>query len=289
MGIMSINYPTLAHFRHFSSLYAHFPSTPVENVRQITPFYAKQSQFYAFFARKRRFHEKTNPIQTQLKPIQSQFNPKQTQFKPISKPNKPRQHPVGMTSSPINNPPLFASPADWISPNGKDYLNDPPDTKGGKVIIVDNDHINPWNSEPEWVWKNLFRGNHFILMDSYQDFRIDSPEKPEPKLAPTRRAMGLARKLSERIDLVSMTPKSELASTGYCLANPGREYLVYKSDGGHNEFTLTITAGKYSAEWINPSSNKSLKSQDHHAKTDTNIFVLPFNGSAILYLLRSER
>jgi hypothetical protein len=57
-------------------------STPVENVRQITPFYAKQTQYYAFFARKRRFYEKTKPIQTQLKPIQSQFNPKQTQFKP---------------------------------------------------------------------------------------------------------------------------------------------------------------------------------------------------------------
>jgi len=64
-------------------------STPVENVRQITPFYAKQSQFCAFFARKRRFHQKTKPIQTQLKPIQSQFNPKQTQFKPIQTQFKP--------------------------------------------------------------------------------------------------------------------------------------------------------------------------------------------------------
>ena len=40
-------------------------STTVENSLQITPFYAKQTQFYAIFARKRRFHEKTNPIQTQ--------------------------------------------------------------------------------------------------------------------------------------------------------------------------------------------------------------------------------
>ena len=46
-------YPTLAHFRHFrhfrhlrnfSSLFTNLRSTPVENVRQITPFYAKQSQ-----------------------------------------------------------------------------------------------------------------------------------------------------------------------------------------------------------------------------------------------------
>jgi len=55
-------------------------STPVENVRQITPFYAKQTQFYAFIARKRRFHEKTNPIQTQ--------------FKPNSKPIKPKTNPI---------------------------------------------------------------------------------------------------------------------------------------------------------------------------------------------------
>jgi len=68
---MSINYPALAHFRHFSSLYTNFPSTTVENIRQITPFYAKQTQFSAFFTRKRRFHQKTKPIQTQLKPIQT--------------------------------------------------------------------------------------------------------------------------------------------------------------------------------------------------------------------------
>jgi hypothetical protein len=84
--IMSIEKPTLAHFRHFSSLYTNFPSTTVENVRQITPFYAKQSQFCAFFARKRRFHQKTNPIQTQLKPIQTQFKPNKAKNKPNSNP-----------------------------------------------------------------------------------------------------------------------------------------------------------------------------------------------------------
>ena len=40
--------PTLVHFRHFrhfSSLLTNLPSTSVENALQITPFYAKQSQF----------------------------------------------------------------------------------------------------------------------------------------------------------------------------------------------------------------------------------------------------
>jgi hypothetical protein len=198
--------------------------------------------------------------------------------------SKPKQHPVGMTGSPITNPPLFASPADWISPKGRGYLNAPPDREGQKVIIVDNDHINPWNSNPEWVWKNLFRGNHFILMDHYRDFRIGSPEKPDPKHNPTRRAMGLARRLSERIDLVSTKPRRDLSSTEYCLADPGRQYLAYQPEEGQRSFALTLTPGKYAVQWINPSNGKTLKSDDYHANTDTSTFISPVNGSVILYL-----
>lgn len=200
---------------------------------------------------------------------------------------KPRQHPVGMTSSPIDNPPLFASPADWISPRGKIYLSDPPDAKGNKVIIVDNDHISPWKSNPEWVWKNFMRGNNFILMDHYMDFRIGSPKNPDPKHDPARRAMGLARKLSERIDLASMTPQRHLASTGYCLSNPGQVYLVYKTRESDKNITLRLEPGTYFVEWINPKSGKSLKLQDYQSKADDNIFMPPFKGSVILHLRKS--
>jgi 23S rRNA (adenine2503-C2)-methyltransferase len=67
-------------------------STPVENVRQITPFYAKQSQFYAIFTCKRRFHQKTNPIQSQTKPILAQYQGWQSQ-------NKPNSNPIILSSS----------------------------------------------------------------------------------------------------------------------------------------------------------------------------------------------
>ncbi len=40
-----IENPTLAHFRHFSSLFTNLPSTSVENPQQINPFYSKQTQF----------------------------------------------------------------------------------------------------------------------------------------------------------------------------------------------------------------------------------------------------
>jgi hypothetical protein len=104
MSIMSINYPTLsaaadlAHFKHFSSLFTHFPSTPVENVRQINPFYAKQTQFQkcrininAFITMRYGISgtlmgQKTNPIQTQFKPNKANNKPNLTQFKANSNP-----------------------------------------------------------------------------------------------------------------------------------------------------------------------------------------------------------
>jgi hypothetical protein len=96
--------------------------------------------------------------------------------------------------------------------------------------------------------------------------------------------MGIARKLSERIDLVSMTPQNNLVSTRYCLANPGREYLVYQPEEGNKNFTLALTTGEYSVEWMNPSSGSIIKGRNHHAKSGTSTFVPPFKGSAILYL-----
>ena len=84
---MSIENPTLAHFRHFSSLFTIFRSTTVENVRQITPFYAKQTQFQKWQKNINTFLTMRYKILDTLmgqktKPTQTQFKPKQTQFKP---------------------------------------------------------------------------------------------------------------------------------------------------------------------------------------------------------------
>ncbi len=86
---MSIENPTLAHFRH-SSLFR--PSTLVESSLQITPFYAKQTQFpkksndvYPYittdYERKRNWTLGENkPNQSQFKPIKANFKPNQSQF-----------------------------------------------------------------------------------------------------------------------------------------------------------------------------------------------------------------
>jgi hypothetical protein len=99
---MSIENPTLVHFRHFSSLYTNLRSTFVERTLQIRPFMQNKPNFRndvmsvnIFITRiyEENGHsgrQKTNPIQTQLKPKQTQFNPIQSQFKPNCTPQSDR-------------------------------------------------------------------------------------------------------------------------------------------------------------------------------------------------------
>jgi hypothetical protein len=39
--------------------------------------------------------------------------------------------------------------------------------------------------------------------------------------------MGMSLAYANRMNLSTMRPRGDLASSGYCLANPGEEYLVY--------------------------------------------------------------
>ncbi len=136
--------------------------------------------------------------------------------------NQPKQHPVGMTTCfpGCENAELFASPADWISPNRsekEDYCNNPPAADGRKIIILDTDHLCGPFCDREWVWKSFTRGLNPILMDPTW----------MPQWEPTRKAMGMTLAYASRMDLSSVRPRADLASSGYCLANPGKEYLVY--------------------------------------------------------------
>lgn len=53
----------------------------------------------------------------------------------------------------------------------------------------------------------------------------------------------------ETIPHYSMSPRQDLVSAGYALADPGRRYLVYLPEGG--KVDVRVTGGPYNVEWIN--------------------------------------
>jgi len=197
---------------------------------------------------------------------------------------KPKQHPVGMTFQYAGgtNAALFDSPADWISPNPEGgYRDDPPAASGGKVILSDTDHLWGIGGNQQWVWRSFLRGMNPLFMDPYGGVVLGNTF--DPQWEPIRRSLGYTRRFAERMNLTAMTPRSDLSSTKYCLAQPGVEYLVYQPQP-NQPFTVTLAAGQYRAEWLNPSTGEAVEAGAVEAKDAEVSFAPPFGGDAVLYL-----
>jgi hypothetical protein len=203
---------------------------------------------------------------------------------------KPKQHPVGMTVGypDDDNAALWASPADWISPNDTGgYLTDPPPGDGRKVVLTDTDHLCGICVRAGWVWKSFLRGLNPILMDPYD--RRDLPQyyhPGDPAFERARRDMGYALTYANRIPLATMTPAGGLATSGYCLAHASAQdpaYLVYLPRGGRVTVDLSATPDPLRVEWFSPRYDRVLNAEAVPGGGKRS-FSAPFRGDAVLYL-----
>ncbi len=205
---------------------------------------------------------------------------------------KPCQHPVGMTTpGGGDDPDIIASHADWISPVNPLMLSD-----GTKVVLNDTDHSYYWTTlesngpddQRAWAWKTLTLGASPLFMDPYLEvwpFRNNPTDNtPDPMWNVLRDALGNTRRYAEKIDLAHDVPSASLCSTGYCLANPGTQYLVYQPASG--VFTVTMVAGNYSFEWYNPKTGVVASTGAVSLAAGNVSFTPPFTGDAVLLLSR---
>jgi len=112
------------------------------------------------------------------------------------------------------------------------------------------------------------------------------------------------------MNLADTSPRPDLSSTGYCLANPGREYLVYVPFGYrrvkpyakmlplwtvnwvisrlHHSVSVDLSEvrGTMTVEWFNPSTGEILTEGTISAGSSQD-FTAPFPGDALLYLTAS--
>ena len=203
--------------------------------------------------------------------------------------SRAKQHPVGMTaydgltSDATSNTDMLNGPADWYSPSGRvgsGYTTNVIDAVGSKASLLDTDHIwgiDPAGDDSSWAWKCLTRGHNPIMMDPFNYIPGVSPDLD------LRAAMGYARKLADRIDLLRMNPADNLSSTGYVLANPGVEYVVYQPVNA--AFSVQLPAATFRYEWIDPATGATSSSGSITA-TGPQPFSLPagFSKGGVLYL-----
>ncbi len=194
--------------------------------------------------------------------------------------SKPTQHPVGMTYQfrGGTNENLFDSPADWVSPNPQGgYRDNPPADNHGKVVITDTDHLWGIGGDQAWVWKSFTRGLNPIFMDPYDGVVLG--EKLTASYEPIRKSMGYALNFANRMDLNHCEPSSE----GYCLANPGKQYLAFQPKKGE-PIKLNLEPGNYRYEWFNPATGKTVSKGKTRAKKTETTIKNPINGEAVLYI-----
>jgi hypothetical protein len=136
---------------------------------------------------------------------------------------------------------------------------------------------------------------------------LDDPEQARPyqnhpsqsEWPLIRRSMGYTRRYAQKVNLVAMVPRGDLASSGYCLANPGVEYLVYlpatKVRAGSllsgwfkEKVTVDLSAihGKATVEWFIPTTEKILV-RGAIIGGSKREFTAPTGGDAVLYLAAS--
>lgn len=199
---------------------------------------------------------------------------------------KPKQHPIGNTGHGAERlASMLASPADWISPGRVDgFAEDPPAWNEEKVSLLDTDHIWGVGGNAAWVWKSFLRGHNPLFMDPYDGSVLGQDRGWEP----LRAALGHARRLAERMNLAAMTPQDNLASTGYCLADPGQEYLIYQPK--RNEaFSVELEPGVYRLEWFDPARGATAGSERIEAPGGTRQFKAPLATDAVLHLKKATQ
>jgi hypothetical protein len=206
--------------------------------------------------------------------------------------SKPYQHPVGMTAAwPGTDEILYQSPADWVSPAAKVPVND-----GRKVILNDTDHSYFWiglkkdgqAAQRTWVWENFTQGNQCLFMDPYLDPSHDPGRNdpvgasPDPYWESLRRSMGQSRRYAEQMNLAAAVPRGELASTGFCLADPGNQYLVFIPKG---EATVDLSMAKQplKAEWMRVEDGTMTPAAAVNGGGKVTL-KSPFSGETVLYL-----
>jgi hypothetical protein len=199
----------------------------------------------------------------------------------------PRQHLV-IYSTPLGgeNERLWESSAEIVSP-GKNWVgeriplrDDPPATDGSKVVMLDTDHLWGCGGDAAWVFKAFLRGYHPIYMDPWKSGGACG--RPDEQM---RRNLGYALRYADRIDLANMTPHDDLASSRFCLANPGGEYLVYLPDGGSIELDLrgANAPASFVVEWFSPQSGET-RNGSQVAGGEMRTLRSPLSGDGLLYL-----
>ena len=82
-----------------------------------------------------------------------------------------------------------------------------------------------------------------------------------------------------------MRPRQDLVSTGYCLAEPGQQYLVFLPNP--QALDVKNEGGSFTVEWINARDGNDRR-QSGKTSTGSNLTPPAHSGEWLLWLVRDQ-
>lgn len=199
--------------------------------------------------------------------------------------NSTFRHPIyRSTDTSDDSAELRACGADIISPAPawSGYASGAtPEESGGRVIILDTDHITPLNAARDMLWRAFTRGDNVLYMDD--PWLQWSEAFTEPVQSRTAAAQ-IAHYAGRLANLALCVPNGALASTNYCLANPGVEYVVYQPSAGSFTVDLSASTRTYTVEWLDTATGLRLPGPNVVGGSAAHTLVPPFGAGVVAFL-----
>ena len=94
----------------------------------------------------------------------------------------------------------------------------------------------------------------------------------------------------ESVPFWDMEPAADVVKNGtaFCLANPGREYLIYLPEGKQVTVNLSGPAASFDVEWFNPATGETRKAKSVVGGGSVRLVSPLLSKDAVLYLKRSS-
>jgi hypothetical protein len=121
--------------------------------------------------------------------------------------------------------------------------------------------------------------------DGIWDWGTD-PRYPDPRSRldiPSSVEMKLIGDFFVKIEWWELAPNNRLASRGRCLAQVGKQYLVWLDSGGSVALTLPDRRARFSAAWLDPIHGTTTTSKGV-TTGGKQTFTAPFDGDALFYI-----
>jgi hypothetical protein len=182
---------------------------------------------------------------------------------------------------------VVQSPADCFAVAGGWDSNayarkNPPANDAGKPAIVDMDHVSPGSTDVGYVWSAFTRGYHFSLYDK----PFEKPDAEGPAWECVRCNVSQASTYARRLDLSQARPHGDVATTGFCLACPGEQYVVYQPQHKPFDVSALIPQASYLYEWYDCDAHRVVE-RGQFKCTEQNRSFTPTKEQMVLFIERS--